>query len=130
MGDVRARLAFPLRGLDSDDGGEFINHQLVRYCRAQTPPIHFTRSRPYQKNDQAHIEQKNFTNVRLWFGYERYDLNGELGALLPRSGQAVRSIQPCLHQGDCSEHAGLVTTPRAVEATADAPRRTRPRIQI
>jgi hypothetical protein len=73
MDDVRARLPFPLRGLDSDNGGEFINHPLVRYCRAQTPPIHFTRSRPYQKNDQAHIEQKNFTNVRLWFGYERYD---------------------------------------------------------
>jgi hypothetical protein len=73
MDDVRARLPFPLRGLDSDNGGEFISHPLVRYCRAQTPPIHFTRSRPYQKNDQAHIEQKNFTNVRLWFGYERYD---------------------------------------------------------
>ena len=73
MEDIRLRLPFVLRGLDSDNGGEFINHQLVRYCRAQTPPIHFTRGRPYHKNDQAHIEQKNFTNVRLWFGYERYD---------------------------------------------------------
>jgi hypothetical protein len=73
MDDVRARLPFPLRGLDGDNGGEFINHQLVRYCAAQEPPVAFTRSRPYQKNDQAHIEQKNFTNVRLWFGYERYD---------------------------------------------------------
>jgi hypothetical protein len=57
----------------ASNGSEFINHQLVRYCRAQTPPIHFTRSRPYKKNDQAHIEQKNFTHVRLWFGYARYD---------------------------------------------------------
>lgn len=73
MDDLRARLPFPLRGLDSDNGGEFINHQLVRYCAGQTPPVAFTRSRPYQKNDQAHIEQKNYTNVRLWFGYERYD---------------------------------------------------------
>lgn len=73
LDDVRARLPFVLRGLDSDNGGEFINHQLVRYCQAQTPAIHFTRSRAYQKNDQAHIEQRNFTNVRLWFGYERYD---------------------------------------------------------
>jgi hypothetical protein len=73
LDEVRARLPFPLRGLDSDNGGEFINHQLVRYCQAQTPVIHFTRSRAYQKNDQAHIEQKNFTNVRHWFGYERYD---------------------------------------------------------
>ena len=73
MDDLAARLPFPLRGLDSDNGGEFINHQLVRYCAGRTPPVTFTRSRPYRKNDQAHIEQKNFTNVRLWFGYERYD---------------------------------------------------------
>jgi hypothetical protein len=73
MDDLAARLPFPLRGLDSDNGGEFINHQLVRYCAGRTPPVTFTRARPYRKNDQAHIEQKNFTNVRLWFGYERYD---------------------------------------------------------
>jgi hypothetical protein len=73
MDDLAARLPFPLRGLDSDNGSEFINHQLVRYCAGRTPPVAFTRSRPYRKNDQAHIEQKNYTNVRLWFGYERYD---------------------------------------------------------
>ncbi len=73
MDDLAARLPFPLRGLDSDNGGEFVNHQLVRYCAGRTPPVTFTRSRPYRKNDQAHVEQKNFTNVRLWFGYERYD---------------------------------------------------------
>jgi hypothetical protein len=73
LDDMRARLPFPLRGLDSDNGGEFINHQLRAYCAAQQPPILFTRSRAYKKNDQAHIEQKNYTHVRLWFGYERYD---------------------------------------------------------
>lgn len=73
LDDVAARLPFPLRGLDSDNGGEFINRQLVRYCAGRNPPVAFTRSRPYQKNDQAHIEQKNYTHVRLWFGYERYD---------------------------------------------------------
>ncbi|HXG46106.1 MAG TPA: integrase [Methylomirabilota bacterium] len=73
LDDIRAQLPFPLRGLDSDNGGEFINHQLQRYCQAQQPQILFTRSRAYKKNDQAHIEQKNFTQVRLWFGYERYD---------------------------------------------------------
>lgn len=73
MDDLQARLPFPLRGLDSDNSGEFINHQLVRYCAAQEPVIAFTHSRAYQKNDQAHIEQKIFTNVRQWFGYERYD---------------------------------------------------------
>ena len=73
MSDLEARLPFALRGVDSDNGGEFINHQLVAYLAGRTPPVAFTRSRPYRKNDQAHIEQKNFTNVRQWFGYERYD---------------------------------------------------------
>lgn len=73
MDDLAARLPFPLRGLDSDNGGEFINHQLVRYCAGRTPPVAFTRSRPYRQNDPAHVEQKNYTKVRLWFGYERYD---------------------------------------------------------
>ncbi len=63
----------PCAGLDSDRGGEFVNHPLLRYCAAQTPPVAFTRSRPYRKNDPAPIEQKNDTNVRLGFGYERYD---------------------------------------------------------
>ena len=73
MDDLAARLPFPLRGLDSDHGGEFINHQLMNCCAGRTPPVAFTRSRAYRKNDQAHIEQKNFTNVRLWLGYERYE---------------------------------------------------------
>lgn len=73
MDDLRARLPFPLRGIDTDNGGEFVNHPLVRYCAGQKPPVAFTRSRPYKKNDQAHVEQKNFTHVRLWFGYDRYD---------------------------------------------------------
>ena len=66
-------LPFALRGVDSDNGGEFINHQLVKYLAGRTPPVAFTRSRPYRKNDPAHLEQKNFTNVRHWFGYERYE---------------------------------------------------------
>ena len=71
--DVEVHLPFPLLGLDSDNGGEFINHHLVKHCHGHVPPLAFTRSRPWRKNDQAHIEQKNYTNVRLWFGYERYD---------------------------------------------------------
>lgn len=71
--DVEAALPFPLCGLDSDNGGEFINHHLVRHLHEREQPVAFTRSRPYRKNDQAHIEQKNYTQVRLWFGYERYD---------------------------------------------------------
>ena len=71
--DVEASLPFPLCGLDSDNGGEFINHHLVKHLHGREKPVAFTRSRPYRKNDQAHIEQKNYTQVRLWFGYERYD---------------------------------------------------------
>ncbi len=65
------RLLQPLRGLDSDHGGEFITPPLQRYCATQQPKIPFPRSRAGQKNDQAHIEQKNFTQVRPWFGYAR-----------------------------------------------------------
>jgi hypothetical protein len=56
---ARGRLPFPLRGIDSDNGGEFINAHLLRYC--QQEQLTFTRSRPYKKNDQAHIEQKNWS---------------------------------------------------------------------
>jgi len=71
--DVEDRRPFPLCGLDSDNGGEFINPPLVQPLQARPKPVSFTRSRPYRKNDNAHIEQKNYTPVRLWFGYERYD---------------------------------------------------------
>ncbi len=71
--DVEASLPFPLCGLDSDNGGEFINQHLVKHLHGRAKPVAFTRSRPYRKNDQVHIEQKNYTQVRLWFGYERYD---------------------------------------------------------
>lgn len=68
---LRQRLPFPLLGIDSDSGGEFINHHLVRYCRQEH--ITFTRSRPFKKNDQAHVEQKNWTVVRQIIGYARYE---------------------------------------------------------
>jgi hypothetical protein len=73
IGDVEKSLPFPLCGLDSDNGGEFINHNLQKYLQRREKPVGFTRTRPYRKNDNAHIEQKNYTQVRLWFGYERYD---------------------------------------------------------
>ena len=71
--DVETHLPFALRGVDSDNGGEFINHHLLRHFLGRERPVAFTRSRPYRKNDNAHIEQKNYTQVRQWFGYERYD---------------------------------------------------------
>ena len=67
---VRKRLPFALLGLDSDNGSEFINHELKQYCEREK--ITFTRSRPYKKNDSAHVEQKNWTVVRQQVGYDRY----------------------------------------------------------
>jgi hypothetical protein len=69
--EIRQALPFPLRGIDSDNGAEFINEHLLRYCRARA--IQFTRGRPYKKDDNAHIEQKNWTHVRRILGYVRYD---------------------------------------------------------
>jgi hypothetical protein len=71
--DVEQSLPFPLRGVDSDNGGEFLNHNLVRYFQVRPKPVLFTRSQPYRKNDNAHIEQRNWTHVRQHFGYQRYD---------------------------------------------------------
>jgi hypothetical protein len=67
---VRRRLPFPLKGLDSDNGSEFINHHLFAYCRREG--INFTRSRSYKKNDSCHVEQKNWSMVRRLVGYDRY----------------------------------------------------------
>ena len=72
---MRQRLPFPLLGIDSDNGGEFINDLLYRYCLDQK--ITFTRSRPYKKNDQAHVEQKNWSVVRHTVGYDRWETDEE-----------------------------------------------------
>jgi hypothetical protein len=77
--EVRQRLPFPLLGLDSDNGGEFINHHLKRYCEQEK--ITFTRSRPYRKNDNCFVEQKNYSVVRRHVGYGRYDTEVELQLL-------------------------------------------------
>jgi hypothetical protein len=68
---TRSHLPFAVLGLDSDNGAEFINAHLLRYCQEQA--ITFTRSRPYKKNDQAHVEQKNWSIVRQVVGYGRYE---------------------------------------------------------
>ena len=67
------RAPFTLTGFDFDSGSEFINYEVVPWCEAQTPKVHCTRTRPYRKNDHGRIEQKNYTNVRRWVGYLRYD---------------------------------------------------------
>jgi len=77
--EIGRALPFPLRGIDSDNGSEFINAHLYRYCRARA--IQFTRGRPYKKDDNAHIEQKNWTHVRRLLGYARYDSQTALAAI-------------------------------------------------
>lgn len=64
-------LPFIILGFDSDNGGEFINHHLIRYFLDRTKPVQFSRSRPYHSGDNAHVEQKNWTHVRQLFGYYR-----------------------------------------------------------
>jgi hypothetical protein len=77
--DIERSLPFPLLGIDSDNGSEFINHQLIRYCTERS--ITFTRSRPYRKNDNCFVEQKNWPVVRQQVGYARYDTSAELEVL-------------------------------------------------
>jgi hypothetical protein len=71
--DMEANLPFALLGLDSDNGGEFINHHVMRWLQKRARPVFMTRSRPYKSDDNAHVEQKNWTHVRQCFGYERHD---------------------------------------------------------
>lgn len=76
---LRQNLPFPLRGLDSDNGSEFINDYLLAYCRREK--LSFTRSRPYRKNDNCFVEQKNYSVVRRAVGYQRYDTEMQLQLL-------------------------------------------------
>jgi len=76
---ARKRLPFQLLGIDSDNGSEFINHELYRYCRQEE--ITFTRGRAGRKNDNAYVEQKNWSVVRRAVGYYRYDTPAQLDLL-------------------------------------------------
>lgn len=71
--DVEARLPFALRGMDFDNGGEWLNWQLVRFLQERATPVQLTRSRPYHKDDNAHVEQKNWMWPRQLLGYTRLE---------------------------------------------------------
>lgn len=79
IGEMQKQMPFELCGIDSDNGSEFINHHLYKYCQDQH--IQFTRGRPYKKDDNAHIEQKNWTHVRKLLGWDRYDTIKALAAI-------------------------------------------------
>jgi hypothetical protein len=70
---IEESLPFPILGFDCDNGGEFLNYHLQRHFAERKSPVQFTRSRAYHKDDNAHIEQKNWTHVRQWLGYDRLD---------------------------------------------------------
>jgi hypothetical protein len=77
--ELRQALPFRLQGIDSDNGSEFINAHLLRYCQGHG--IQFPRGRPYKKDDNAHIEQKNWTHVRKLLGYVRYEAPAAVAAM-------------------------------------------------
>jgi hypothetical protein len=87
--EIQAALPFPLLGIDSDNGSEFINEHLLRWCVSQQ--ITFTRSRPGNKNDGCHVEQKNWDIARRTVGYWRYDSPSEV-ALLNRIWAALSPL--------------------------------------
>ena len=83
--DMEVSLPFSLLGLDSDNGGEFLNYHVLKWLQKRQRPVFMTRSRPYKKDDNAHVEQKNWTHVRQCFGYERHgnpDLVEPMNALV------------------------------------------------
>jgi Integrase core domain len=107
--EIRSRLPFTLLGIDSDNGSEFINHQLYRYC--QTEQITFTRSRPYRKNDNCFVEQKNYTVVRRHVGYQRLDSPDQqaiLDDLYRYLRQYVNYFQPSMRLVSKERHGSAV----------------------
>lgn len=93
ISDIENRLPFDILGFDSDNGSEFLNWHLIRYFTNERRPKHiqFTRSRPYHSDDNAHVEQKNWTHVRQLFGYERF------------SNQAMVELMNDLYKNEMSQ---------------------------
>ena len=86
--EISTALPFRLLGIDSDNGSEFINWHLGRWCARRD--IQFTRGRPYKKDDNAHIEQKNWTHVRKLMGWDRYDAPQVVEAMNDLYGHELR----------------------------------------
>jgi hypothetical protein len=139
--DMEAGLPFSLLGLDSDNGGEFLNHHVLRWLQQRPRPVFMTRSRPFKKDDNAHVEQKNWTHVRQCFGYERHDnpeLVGPMNALVKGAyGQLLNYFHASLKL-DHKERAGgkvrriygVAQTPLArVLASAEVSQATKQRLR-
>jgi len=91
--DIKNALPFRLRGIDSDNGEEFINYALLDFCLKCRPRIQFTRGRENKKNDNPHIEQKNWTHVRQIFGWDRYQTEEALEAINDLYANELRLFQ-------------------------------------
>jgi hypothetical protein len=108
--EIRAKLPFPLLGIDSDNGSEFINESFFRYC--QDEKITFTRSRPYRKNDSCFVEQKNYSVVRRAVGYQRCDTDEQvrlLAALYQPLELYTNFFQPSMKLKSKERHGARVT---------------------
>jgi hypothetical protein len=139
--DLEASLPFALLGLDSDNGGEFINHHVMGWLQKRRRPVFMTRSRPYKKDDNAHVEQKNWTHVRQGFGYERYDnpelvepmndlVKGAYGQLLNFFHASLKLERKERKEGRLRRIYGEAQTPLArVLASHDVTRQTKERLR-
>jgi len=92
---ISARLPFKIAGIDSDNGSEFINDHMLRYCIKEK--ITFTRSREYRKNDSCYVEQKDYSVVRRFMGYLRYDTEEELNLLSELYIYLLCGVNPSYH---------------------------------
>ena len=139
--DLEASLPFALLGLDSDKGGEFLNHHVLRWLQRRPQPVFMTRSRPYKKDDNAHVEQKNWTHVRQCFGYERYGhpelvepinvlVKGPYGELLNYFHASLKLERKERHDGKVRRVYSAAQTPLArVLASAEVSVATKERLR-
>jgi len=139
--DLEASLPFALLGLDSDNGGEFLNYHVLHWLQKRPRPVFMTRSRPYKKDDNAHVEQKNWTHVRECFGYERHDnpevvepinrlLKGSYGPLLNFFHASLKLERKERLEGRIKRIYGPAQTPLArVLASAEVSAKTKRRLQ-
>lgn len=139
--DMERSLPFAMLGLDSDNGGEFLNHHVLSWLQKRPRPVFMTRSRPYKKDDNAHVEQKNWTHVRQCFGYERYDnpdlvepMNGLIksayGPLLNFFHASLKLERKVRQEGKIRRLYGAAQTPLArVLASAQVPEATKERLR-
>ena len=139
--DVEASLPFSLLGLDSDNGGEFINHHVLKWLQKRSQPVFMTRSRPFKRDDNAHVEQKNWTHVRQCFGYERHDnpevvepinalVKGAYGQLLNYFHASLKLERKEHEAGKVRRIYGAAQTPLArVLASAEVTQATKQRLR-